>query len=123
MKTYKQSTTMFVIAILIDLLLCCVFIGFFLLPIHILAYLNQSIIIGPKSVVLRTGILNIKTHDIRYSKINSIIVNRGILGRIFGYGTIVIFTGNDVAGLAFKDIDNPEEVKRELDNMIEENSK
>jgi len=112
---------MFVITILFDLILGCAIIGFFLIPIHILSHMNQSLIIGTKSLVLKTGILSTHTHEIRYSKINSITVNRGILGSLLGFGTITIFAGNDVSGLKFKNLDSPDKVKREIDEMIEKN--
>ena len=85
--------------------------------IHFLNYKNSQIIIGPKSVVLRKGTINVHTHEIRYSKINSITVSKGI----FTLGTITIFSGNDVSGLQFNRLDDPHEVKREIDNKIEEN--
>lgn len=119
MKTYKQSTKVFVLKLIVDAFFCLILIGFITFIYHVLEYLNQSITIGPKSVVLKKGILNIKTLDIRYNKINSINVDRGLLGRILGYGTILIFTGNDVSGIAFKNVDEPEMLKMEIDKMID----
>jgi len=106
--------------LVIDILLLCPTAGIWgiVLIMHYLNYKNNQIIIGPKSVVLRKGTINVRTHEIRYSKINSITVAKSI----FTLGTITIFSGNDVSGLQFSRLDDPHEVKRDIDNKIEENS-
>lgn len=118
MKTYRTSRTMFMLAMTVDLLLLCPTFGIWIIFMirHILTYMNQSLIIGQQGLVLKTGILRVQTHDIRYSKINSITVSKGMMGRMFGYGTITIFTGNDVSGIKFKNVDNPDQIKREIDS-------
>lgn len=121
MKTYRPSTVMLVIALTIDLMLMCVLIGFITMPIHLFGYFNQSLTLAEKSLILKTGILSSHVNDIRYSKINSIVVSQGILGSIFGYGTITIFTGNDVNGIQFMNVDNPGRLKAEIDNLTNNN--
>lgn len=64
----------------------------------------------------RTGVLFIQQDSIKIDRIHQITINKGIFGRIFGYGTINIQSaayGNS-AGYSF--IINPDEVKRLLES-------
>lgn len=37
---------------------------------------------------------------------------------MLNYGTVVIYTGNDVSGIAFERLDNPSEIKRVLQEKM-----
>lgn len=41
-----------------------------------------------KMLIIKTGLLSRKTLEMNLSKIESVNVDQGIIGRIFGYGTI-----------------------------------
>ena len=43
-----------------------------------------------KRVIYKTGLLSRHTAEINISKIESVDVDQGILGRIFGYGTVFL---------------------------------
>jgi uncharacterized membrane protein YdbT with pleckstrin-like domain len=43
-----------------------------------------------KRVIIKTGLISRKTFEMNHSKIESVNVDQGILGRILGYGTIRI---------------------------------
>ena len=43
----------------------------------------------------------------------------GILGRIFGYGDVKI-TGTGMSDLVFDKVDKPEEVKNQIDSLVNE---
>lgn len=122
MKVYKQSKVNFILYMIIDVILLCPTLGLwvFVLMYHIMQYNSNTLTLGEQSIIMRTGIFNSQLHEIRYSKINSVIVSRSFLGSVYGYGNITIFSGNDISGLLFKDIDSPEKVKKEIDAMIED---
>lgn len=110
-KTYRQSGKYLAMLLVSDAILMMLFIGFLLALIHLIEYFGSSLTITKNGVILKKGILSSSTIDIPYSKINSITVKQGPLGRSVGYGDILLMTGNDVSGIPFKGIGDPELVK------------
>jgi uncharacterized membrane protein YdbT with pleckstrin-like domain len=43
-----------------------------------------------KRVIIKTGLISRKTFEMNHSKIESVNVDQGIVGRILGYGTVRI---------------------------------
>lgn len=113
---YRQSMSFLVSKLLIDGLLMMVLIGFITAIKHILEYYRVQIELTDKTVILKMGILTTNVTEVPYSKINSISVRKGIVGSMLGYGDIVILTGNDVSGIVFKGIENPDQLKAALNN-------
>lgn len=77
-------------------------------------YLEQGV--TNKRVILKKGIVSRKTEEIKLSAIETIQIDQGIFGRIFGFGTIRV-TGRGISDLNFKNIDNPMAVKREIESV------
>lgn len=124
MKTYRQSQKKFIIEMVLYLILACPTLGLMLIPmiVRILSYQNNTLVLDETGVTINTGTFNKNSHNIRYSKINSVTVNQTFLDSSNNCGTLTIFSGNDVSGIQFKDIDSPQKVKKELDMMIEKNN-
>src|ERR671912_512296 len=62
-------------------------------PMLIMAWLNQrttELAVTNRKVIGKWGIVSRRTFEQRLEKVDSIQVNQGILGRLFGYGTILI---------------------------------
>lgn len=108
---YKQSPAVFVR----DFLLMGIGVGFVTIFISLFRYLANYLEIGERGVVLKMGLLSTVKHEIKYDKINSITISQGPLAKMLNYGTITITTGNDLSGLSFPDISNPNEVKKIID--------
>lgn len=122
---YRQSKTrliaLLVIESLIALYLWFTLLGRYLdvlilvaLIALVLSYFFQHITIDTNTVTLTTGLLAQNTTEIPLTKINTVMVKRGLFGRAFNYGNLVIFTGNDSSGIKFRGLDRPDEVKRLL---------
>jgi uncharacterized membrane protein YdbT with pleckstrin-like domain len=77
----------------------------------LLAYSRHKITLGDRTVTLSRGVMVATVTDVPYSKINSVGVSRGLTGMVFNSGTVTISTGNDIAGIVFKNIERPEELK------------
>lgn len=63
-----------------------------------LQYLDLSLAefgVTNKRVIIKTGIVSRKSLDLILSEVGSIGVDEEVLGRILGYGTIVVTTGGD----------------------------
>ncbi|MGH7604123.1 MAG: PH domain-containing protein [Gemmatimonadaceae bacterium] len=69
-----------------------------------------------KRVILKTGIISRNTQEMKLKAIETVEMNQGILGRIFGFGAIKI-TGRGISDLLFKGIDDPMSVKRRIEGV------
>jgi uncharacterized membrane protein YdbT with pleckstrin-like domain len=69
-----------------------------------------------KRVILKRGIISRKTEEMKLTSIETVEIDQGILGRIFGYGTVRI-TGRGISDFVFKGIDDPMSVKRQIESV------
>lgn len=118
-ETHKKSMSWFILWVIIELLFFWLALPVLWLIGHIIVYFTNYITFGDKEVVMSTGLFNKKLDEVRYDKINSIKINQSWLGSMFNYGDIIIFTGSDMGGLAFKAINDPNRVKNILKNKID----
>jgi uncharacterized membrane protein YdbT with pleckstrin-like domain len=70
-----------------------------------------------KRVIIKVGIFSRKTLEMNLSKIESIGVDQGILGKILGYGSIRI-TGTGATKETFYKVGSPMELKRAVDKQL-----
>lgn len=71
-----------------------------------------------KRVVLKVGIVSRKTAEMMLSKVESIGVDQGLLGRIFNFGTIIVRgTGGTLD--PFGGIQHPMEFRRQVQHQID----
>ena len=69
-----------------------------------------------KRVISKTGIISRKTQEMKINSIETVEIKQGIIGRIFGFGTIKI-TGRGISDLVFKNIDDPMMVKKSIESI------
>ena len=117
-QTYKQSTAALVVRLAVDFLLMIIIIGFYLVIKHLLPYTHNTVTLTDKSVILRRGVFSVATTEVPYTKINTVSVKVSLVGKLLDYGDVVIFTGNDASGIAFKSIQSPEMLKSKLQEKI-----
>lgn len=117
-KIYRESPVKLTVSLAIDFFLIFVLIGFITAPIHILEFIKKSLALSDRGINLTKGVLSTTTIEIPYTKINSVTVHRGVLGKIFGYGDIVILAGNDSQGIPFVGVDNPEKLRSEIMSKV-----
>lgn len=113
-NTYKQSTVSLVVRLAIDCVLMIIIIGFYLFVRDILRYLNSSLTVTDKMLIIKKGIVSTVSTEVPYTKINSINVRESLFGKILGYGDLVVSTGNDVSGVVFQGIQSPQEAKKAI---------
>ena len=88
-----------------------IFIGFFGIGILFwiaaaLRYITTELAFTNKRVIAKFGFISRKTIELNLTKVESVQVNQGILGRIFNYGTLIISgAGNPQAPIS--GISNP----------------
>jgi len=71
-----------------------------------------------KRVITKSGILSRRTLELLLTKVESIGVEEGILGRMVGYGTVIV-RGTGGTPEPFKNIANPLEFRRQVQQQIE----
>jgi uncharacterized membrane protein YdbT with pleckstrin-like domain len=64
-----------------------------------------------KRVIVKVGVIRRRTLELQLSKVETVSVNQGIVGRIFGFGNILI-TGTGGTKEPFKRIRAPLELRR-----------
>ncbi len=69
-----------------------------------------------KRVILKTGIISRKTQEMKLKSIETVEINQGIFGRIFGFGTIKV-TGRGISNVLFEGVDDPMSVKRQIESV------
>jgi len=74
---------------------------------------SSEFAITNKRVVIKVGFIKRKTLEMVLTKVETIRVDQSILGRMFGYGTIVV-TGTGGTNEPFTAIANPLEFRRQV---------
>lgn len=69
-----------------------------------------------KRVIIKTGLISRKTFEMNHSKIESVNVEQGVLGRLLGYGTIRV-VGSGGTKEAFSKIQNPLVFRKKFQEM------
>jgi uncharacterized membrane protein YdbT with pleckstrin-like domain len=69
-----------------------------------------------KRVILKKGIISRKTEEMKLKSIETVEIDQGIFGRIFGFGTVRV-TGRGVSSVIFHGIDDPMSVKRQIESV------
>lgn len=91
------------------------FFGVVLLPIGIglillawawIRYATTELAITNKRVIAKTGLIQRRTVELFTSKVESVQVDQGVLGRLFNFGTVTL-TGTGVQSAPFRSIADP----------------
>ena len=69
-----------------------------------------------KRVIFKQGIVSRHTEEMKLGSIETVEINQSVWGRIFGFGDIKV-TGKGISDVIFRRIDNPMEVKRQIEGV------
>lgn len=69
-----------------------------------------------KRVILKTGFISRHTEEMKLNSIETVEIRQGIMGRVFGFGTIEV-TGRGISDVIFKGVDDPMGVKRRIESV------
>jgi uncharacterized membrane protein YdbT with pleckstrin-like domain len=84
-----------------------IFISFkIVLFLPIIDFLTSEFVITNKRIIMKVGLISRRTMEINISKVESVNVDQGVLGRVLGYGTISI-VGTGGSRSTFTKIANP----------------
>lgn len=87
---------------------------------NLFLFLSTKFILTNKKIIIQSGIFFIDSFEFMLNKIESISINKSIIGKILGYGTINIAgTGGHFKGIDF--IKNPDSLKLKVQEEISKN--
>ncbi len=69
-----------------------------------------------KRVVYKRGIISRQTEEMKIGSIETVEIDQGIWGRILGFGNVRV-TGKGISDVVFRTIDDPMEVKRQIEGV------
>jgi len=87
------------------------------LVLALINYFKSEFGITNKRLVLKTGVVKRKSHETQINKIEGISVEQGIIGRMLGYGTIVV-TGTGGGISRFACISDPLTFRKRIQEQI-----
>lgn len=112
----KQIFTLSWLSLIPHLILMFVFIGFVTAPIKLLRIFTTKIIVEPNMVYGERGILRKDIQNSPMKHIQSVRVDRTLLGRILGYGDVTITTAG--GGYRYKTVGHPERLRNLINSYM-----
>jgi membrane protein YdbS with pleckstrin-like domain len=110
-------------AIALHFILALITVGLWLIP-AILVWLSWKKMeqgVTNKRVIHKHGIIARKTDEMRLKSIEAIFINQGIMGRIFGFGTVTV-TGRGQGDVKLRWMADPMQVKKAIENAEHESA-
>lgn len=92
-------------------------LGLFQLIKRVLLKMGAEYVITNKKVILKSGILSRDALELILSKCEGLRINQSIMGRILGFGSIVVTTGGVTNSFSF--IANPMQFRNEINAQIQ----
>lgn len=84
----------------------------------LLKYLFTEYGLTNKRVITKTGIISRSTEEMKLSKVETVEIKQGILGRILGYGSVIV-SGTGSSNVIISKVSNPIEVKKKIDIQLD----
>jgi uncharacterized membrane protein YdbT with pleckstrin-like domain len=81
--------------------------------------ISTELAITTRRVIAKTGFISRNTVELNHSKVESYNVDQSILGRIFGFGTVIV-CGTGGGKTPVPNIDNPLAFRREAMNVADQ---
>ena len=84
---------------------------------RLLVYLTTEMALTNKRVIAKSGIIRRNVIDVSNTKIEGVTYRQGIIGRIFGYGSVLV-RGTGVGQVPVQFISDPERFKHEVGKIL-----
>jgi uncharacterized membrane protein YdbT with pleckstrin-like domain len=98
--------------------LCMLIVAAIIFLFPFLNRLSSEFAVTTKRVIFKVGIISTRTVELLHSKVESISVNQGLLGKMLGYGNIMV-TGSGGTKETFKGVEAPLEFRRAVQAATE----
>lgn len=87
--------------------------------VPLLRWLTTHFVVTTRRVIMRSGILSRSGRDLPLFRINDVTFEHSFVERILGAGTLIVESAGERGQVTLTDIPHPEEVQRELYQLIE----
>jgi uncharacterized membrane protein YdbT with pleckstrin-like domain len=85
--------------------------GAIILINHLIILWTTEIVVTSYRFVLKEGLISRKTQEVSLNKIEEIVLQQSVWGRVFGYGRLVL-RGTGVGVIELPNIDDPIEIRK-----------
>ena len=85
--------------------------------VRLLVYLTTELALTNKRVIAKTGIVRRNVIDVSNNKIEGVTYHQGIIGRVFGYGSVLV-RGTGMGQVPIPFIERPEFFKHEVGRIL-----
>lgn len=89
------------------------------LLVFLMRYATTEFVVTTRRIIIKTGVLATSTSEMNIAKVESVSVNRGIIGSMFGYGDLTI-TGSGGSHGRLTKVAGPDAFKRAILQRIGE---
>ncbi|MGQ0577730.1 MAG: PH domain-containing protein [Betaproteobacteria bacterium] len=79
-----------------------------------LRYIEQGV--TNKRVIYKKGIISRTSEEMKLNSIETVEIDQGISGRIFGFGDVTV-TGRGLSTVVFRTVEDPMAVKRQIESV------
>ena len=94
-------------------------IGILFFIVAIIRVMTTELALTNKRVIAKTGFIRRDTVELRLEKVEGLIINQGLVGRIFNYGTVIVSgTGGIRTPIPF--INDPINFRRVVNEFLED---
>jgi uncharacterized membrane protein YdbT with pleckstrin-like domain len=69
-----------------------------------------------KRVILKKGIISRRTEEMKLTSIETVEIDQGVWGRLFGFGTVKV-TWRGISDVVYKRVNDPMAVKRQIESV------
>lgn len=83
----------------------------------LLARYSDEFAITNKRIIMKTGLIARRTLELNLSKVESVLVDQSVLGRLLGFGDVIII-GTGGTHETFTDIRKPSEFRKKFQELI-----
>jgi len=84
----------------------------------VLTFVGTELAVTSKRVIAKTGLISRSTTELNHTKVESFNVDQGLMGRLFGFGTVVV-NGTGGVHTTIPNIIDPLEFRRKAMGQIE----
>ncbi|AKG12188.1 PH domain-containing protein [Moraxella bovoculi] len=103
------------------ILLAAYGLGLILIIVAVLRVMTTELALTNKRVIAKTGFIRRDTVELRLDRVEGLIVNQGIVGRILNYGTVLV-TGTGGIKTPIPYISKPTDFRRVVNEYLEDPS-
>lgn len=79
---------------------------------HVITYKTSEFAVTNRRVIMKQGFIRRKTMELMLGKVDSLAVDQGIFGRLFGFGTVRVTVATEKQNFSF--LANPLEFRRQV---------